>query len=153
MAKTIIWSSHEDISIGLIRLDALWWMILRVNIKILHPLCIMLPHAMSFCIFVYIRTWMVYGDSMKMTKWLSTVIAPKWNILFEAARIASHYIDFTAWLLIYGQLIQTILDVPVVVLSLRIQNNKNGTFPFYKLLLCYHTCCTSFHSPQLSLKI
>jgi hypothetical protein len=52
----------------------------------------------------------------------------------------------------YGQFIQIILDVPVV-LSFRIQNNKNGTSPFYKLLLCYHTCCTSFHSPQLSLKI
>ena len=49
-------------------------------------------------------------------------------------------------------LIQTILYVPVV-LSFRIQNNKNGTSPFYKLLLCYHTRCTSFHSPQWSLKI
>jgi len=33
---------------------------------------------------------------MKMTKRLSTVITPKWDILFEATRIASHYIDFTA---------------------------------------------------------
>jgi len=37
------------------------------------------------------------GDSMKMTKWLLTAIAPKWNILFEAARshlTTRHYKHF-----------------------------------------------------------
>jgi hypothetical protein len=75
--------------------------------------------------------------NMLCNKSSKSTVARQQTLSVEALFLLSfritHYIDFAAKLLIYGQLI-------------RIQNNKNGTCPFCKLLLYYHTCCISFHS-------